>query len=152
MEPGRLKDRLDEAWQSIKMGLVRAVSIGFIPTKFNYMKDGGTEFAEWNWLELSAVTIPANQEATINVVRSIDGELLAASGIEQIEEEYPSLSAIVPGKPFIATDQVALGKLLAGDTAACDEIISTPALREKPAREQYLNEVDQHNSYHVLLN
>jgi Escherichia/Staphylococcus phage prohead protease len=29
LEPGKLQDRLDEAWQSIKLGLVRAVSIGF---------------------------------------------------------------------------------------------------------------------------
>jgi len=28
-EPGRLKDRIDEAWQSVKAGLIRAVSIGF---------------------------------------------------------------------------------------------------------------------------
>ena len=28
-EPGRLKDRLDEAWQSIKSGLVGGLSIGF---------------------------------------------------------------------------------------------------------------------------
>ena len=28
-EPGKLKDRLDEAWQSIKYGLVKGLSIGF---------------------------------------------------------------------------------------------------------------------------
>ena len=28
-EPGTLRDRVDEAWQSLKAGLVRAVSIGF---------------------------------------------------------------------------------------------------------------------------
>ena len=28
-EPGTLKDRLDEAWQSIRAGLVRGLSIGF---------------------------------------------------------------------------------------------------------------------------
>ena len=28
-EDGALKDRIEEAWQSIKLGLVRAVSIGF---------------------------------------------------------------------------------------------------------------------------
>jgi hypothetical protein len=28
-EPGKLKDRVDEAWQSIKYGLVRGLSIGF---------------------------------------------------------------------------------------------------------------------------
>src|SRR5690625_5400726 len=32
--PGRLKDRLDEAWQSIKLGLVRAVSVGFRPVEY----------------------------------------------------------------------------------------------------------------------
>lgn len=74
-EPGTLKDRLDEAWQSIKLGLVRAVSIGFNATKFDFIKGGGIEFKEWEWLELSAVTIPANVDATISVVRSIDALL-----------------------------------------------------------------------------
>src|SRR5262245_54375365 len=32
-EPGKLKDRIDEAWQSIKSRLVRGLSIGFKPTK-----------------------------------------------------------------------------------------------------------------------
>src|SRR5690625_603578 len=36
-EPGRLKDRLDEAWQSIKLGLVRAVSVGFRPIEYAFM-------------------------------------------------------------------------------------------------------------------
>jgi phage head maturation protease len=31
-EPGTLKDRLDEAWQSIKAGLVKGLSIGFRPS------------------------------------------------------------------------------------------------------------------------
>src|ERR1044072_7649491 len=30
-QPGTLKDRVDEAWQSVKLGLVRATSIGFRP-------------------------------------------------------------------------------------------------------------------------
>lgn len=33
-EPGKLKDRLDEAWQSIKSGLVRGLSIGFSAKEF----------------------------------------------------------------------------------------------------------------------
>src|SRR5678815_4015482 len=28
-EPGALKDRVDEAWQSVKAGLIKGVSIGF---------------------------------------------------------------------------------------------------------------------------
>ena len=84
-EPGTLKDRLDEAWQSITLGLVKAVSIGFRPLKYAFMDDGGIEFQEWEWLELSAVTIPANSEAGINTIRSIDTQLRAATGRRELE-------------------------------------------------------------------
>lgn len=79
-EPGRLKDRLDEAWQSIKVGLVRAVSIGFRNIEHSVMENGGWKFIRWEMLELSAVTIPANAEATINTIKSFDRQFLAASG------------------------------------------------------------------------
>lgn len=80
-ESGVLKDRLDEAWQSIKTGLVRGLSIGFAPLESSQIKDTFSyRFTSWEWLELSAVTIPANSEASISVVKSIDAELRAASG------------------------------------------------------------------------
>lgn len=84
-EPGVLKDRVDEAWQSVKAGLVAAVSIGFqaIPEQVERLKSGGLRFKEWEWLELSLVTIPANAEATITAIKSIDADLRAASGREQ---------------------------------------------------------------------
>lgn len=73
-EPGRLKDRLDEAWQSIKMGLVRGLSIGFSPVDDPVPIKGtfGLRFTKWNWHELSAVTIPANMDATIQTVKQFD--------------------------------------------------------------------------------
>src|SRR5690625_7269663 len=64
-EPGRLKDRLDEAWQSIKLGLVRAVSVGFRPIEYAFMDEGGIRFIKSEVFELSAVTIPANEQAII---------------------------------------------------------------------------------------
>lgn len=79
-DPGKLKDRLDEAWQSVKAGLVRAVSIGFRSLEHSYMEGGGVRFQQWEWLELSLVTIPANAEATITSIKSIDRKALAASG------------------------------------------------------------------------
>ena len=79
-EPGTLKDRLDEAWQSVKLGLVRAVSIGFRSLESSIMKDGGLRFLKTEVLELSLVTVPANSEATITAVKSIDRSLRAASG------------------------------------------------------------------------
>jgi HK97 family phage prohead protease len=79
-EPGTLKDRLDEAWQSLKLGLVRGLSIGFNPLEQSQIKDTYSyRFLSWEWLELSAVTVPANAEATIQTVKSIDTELRVAS-------------------------------------------------------------------------
>ena len=80
-EPGILKDRVDEAWQSIKAGLVRAVSIGFRPLEQSMMKDGGYRFNKCEVMELSLVTIPAQAEATINVIKSIDTAVRAATGL-----------------------------------------------------------------------
>jgi len=71
-EPGRLKDRLDEVWQSLKAGLVRGVSIGFRSLELSFMKDGGIHFLETEVLELSLVTIPANAEATIDEIKAFD--------------------------------------------------------------------------------
>ncbi len=81
-EPGVLKDRVDEAWHSVKYKLITAVSIGFKPVmdKIKQLKSGGLEFSEWDWLELSLVPIPANAEATISYVKSIDHSSLAAIG------------------------------------------------------------------------
>jgi HK97 family phage major capsid protein/HK97 family phage prohead protease len=84
-DPGQLQDRLNEAWQSIKIGLVKAVSIGFRALKYSFMDSGGIEFSEWEWLELSAVTIPANAEATINQIRSLDQQVRAATGRSELE-------------------------------------------------------------------
>lgn len=86
-EPGPLKDRVDTAWGEVKAGLVRAVSIGFRDIEFSRLDDGGIRFIESEVLELSLVTIPANSDATIQVVKSIDAPLLAASGQEEVEKE-----------------------------------------------------------------
>ncbi len=77
-EPGKLKDRLDEAWHSIKAKLVKGLSIGWSPIDYELIK-GTTHvrFTKWFWGELSAVTLPMNTEATITAVKSAD---LAATG------------------------------------------------------------------------
>lgn len=80
-DPGRLKDRVDEAWQSVKLGLVRAVSIGFRALELSFMDDGGIRFIESEVLELSLVTIPANMDATIQTIKSLDLQQRAASGL-----------------------------------------------------------------------
>ena len=80
-EPGKLKDRLDEAWQSVKSGLVRGLSIGFSAKEYTFLEGtGGIHFIRWRWLELSPVTIPANAGAGITEIRSSDRIVRAASG------------------------------------------------------------------------
>lgn len=103
-EPGRLKDRLDEAWQSIKTGLVAGLSIGFTPIESSRLKDGGIHFLKWSWLELSAVTIPANSEATIITIRSLDTAQRAASGQQtpsNVVSNLPGASGLLkPTQPM----------------------------------------------------
>ena len=76
---------IDEAWSLIKAGLVRGLSIGFRPLEDPEPIKGsfGYKFNAWEWFELSAVTIPANAEASILTIKSADQALLAASGDRQ---------------------------------------------------------------------
>lgn len=80
-EPGELKSLLDRAWQSIKLKLVRGLSIGFrILESSDIRGTFGLHITRWEWLELSAVTIPANIDATIQTIKQYDTEEAAAPG------------------------------------------------------------------------
>lgn len=80
-EDGKLKERLDEAWQSIKAGLVKGLSIGFRGIETAQIEGSwGIKFLQWDWYELSAVTIPCNVNASILSVKSADRKQLAALG------------------------------------------------------------------------
>jgi HK97 family phage prohead protease len=76
-EPGTLKDRVDEAWQSIKLGLVRAVSIGFRAIEYAWLDEGGIRFIRLEVYELSVVTIPANADAVITDLKNLDAKAIA---------------------------------------------------------------------------
>jgi HK97 family phage major capsid protein len=84
-EPGVVKDRVDEAWHSLKYRLLGAVSIGFkvINDAVEYMENGGINFLQTEILELSLVSIPAQPDAVITGIKSIDDQLRAASGPRQ---------------------------------------------------------------------
>lgn len=95
-EPGALKDRVDEAWQSVKAGIVRAVSIGFRALEYSLLKEGGYRFTKSEVIELSLVTIPANSDATITVIRSVDTAIRAATG--QHSADNPSRTKAAPSR------------------------------------------------------
>jgi HK97 family phage major capsid protein/HK97 family phage prohead protease len=80
-EDCELKNRLDYAWQMLKSKLVRGLSIGFNSIESARIENSyGYRFLKWEWLELSAVTIPANQDASITAIKSADMRTLAALG------------------------------------------------------------------------
>jgi HK97 family phage prohead protease len=84
-----VSEEIDRAWTLIKARLVRGLSIGFRGLDTEQIPNSwGVIFQKWEWLELSAVTIPANSEATIQSIKSIDTEVRAATGIkDEVREE-----------------------------------------------------------------
>lgn len=72
-EPGPLQARIDEAWQSIKAGLITGVSVGYqlLDHAIERLTSGGRKIRKSEICELSLVTIPANAAATILTVKSL---------------------------------------------------------------------------------
>jgi len=98
-EPGTLKDRLDEAWQSLKAKLVGGLSIGFKPLESSRIGETWSyRYLKWMWLELSAVTVPANADCGISQIKSADQAIRrAASGASALP--VVRLEAGSPGNP-----------------------------------------------------
>lgn len=75
-EAGVVKDRVDQVIHSLKHGLVFCVSIGFTVMKsaIKRLASGGAQYDEWDWHELSIVTVPAHADAVITSVKSLAGQ------------------------------------------------------------------------------
>ncbi len=71
-EPGALQTRTDDAWQSIKAGILTGVSIGFraLEGGVEYLKSG-RRISRSEICELSLVAIPMNASASILTVKSL---------------------------------------------------------------------------------
>lgn len=97
-EPGLLKDRVDEAIHSLQYNLIGFVSVGFIPNleKMKRIPGGGYQIDEWDWHELSLVTIPAQPGAVITSVKSLGDD----DEPEQLSPEVVAfIKSLDPGKP-----------------------------------------------------
>ncbi len=98
-EEGVLRDRIEEAWQSIKLGLVRAVSIGFRAIEYAFLDGGGIRFTKSEAYELSAVTIPAQPDAVMTSIKNMDAEGIAL--IKSFDPNAPAATGELkrPTKP-----------------------------------------------------
>lgn len=108
-EPGVLRDRIEEAWQSIKTGLVAAVSIGFRAIEEAFIKETMSfRFIKSEVLELSLVTIPANASATIDTIKSLDsftaaiGRSVSSPGVAGM----PVVRAMRGASPMTTPEQI----------------------------------------------
>lgn len=73
--------RAEEVWRLVQEGILRAVSVGFLPTNGNYEKRDGKDVFVWRapiLKEISVVPVPANHEALARLKKS-----LAAANDEQ---------------------------------------------------------------------
>lgn len=70
-EPGEVKTRTDTAWHSVKSGIIKGVSIGFIPRESTPSSSGGTHFTRGEVYELSLTAVPANPDAVITTFKSV---------------------------------------------------------------------------------
>ncbi|MFU5560286.1 phage major capsid protein [Pseudomonas aeruginosa] len=133
LEDGKLKERIDEAWQSLKANLVRGVSIGFRPLEYSWMDDGGIRFLQTEVYELSLVTIPCNVEATINTIKSLDRKQLAASG----KKAVPVVRVTPAGASAIKTKTIKFPKPQEGNDmkTTAEQIAEFEATRVSKAAE-----------------
>lgn len=70
----QIRERLLAAWDSVRLGLARGLSVGIIPIKSEPTGQGyGRKYLEAELIEGSIVEIPANAKATISVVKSYAG-------------------------------------------------------------------------------
>ena len=100
-----VSDDIDRAWKLIRAGLVRGLSIGFRGIDTEAIPNSwGVIFEKWEWLELSAVTIPANAEASIQTIKKFD---IGAPATGQADGDEPPGAS---GKPAKAIPVVAHSK------------------------------------------
>lgn len=139
-EQGEVQALCDKAWALVKNGLRRSVSIGFRPIEYERLSEGGLKFTSWEWLELSAVGVPANAEAQItsiksfdparrystvdapeDTIKSIDRDALAASGRERGPDdrrETPAASGTKGTSPITKQRRAIMPKTIAEQIAA----------------------------------
>lgn len=124
---------IDMTFNLMRQGILRAASIGFVPLAVEKIRDEngewthGYDIKEWELLETSVVSIPANPSALAKAMR--DGDRMARDLIEQVLDEYVKTPSglIVPREEFEAAHKEGSGfKIVFGQ----GEIRVTPLERE----------------------
>ena len=137
---------IDMAYGLLEQGILRAASIGFMPTKLERKLDDKGEptwaydILEWEMYECSIVAVPSNPAALAKSIK--EGNMLARDFLEEVLDTYTKTAAglIVPraeleaahkdatgGKTSILTTTIEL------DTKSLDRLEKIAARMEKAA-------------------
>jgi HK97 family phage prohead protease/HK97 family phage major capsid protein len=149
---------IDRAWAMIKGGLVQGLSIGFQGIETAMIdKTGGMRFIKYDLLEVSAVTIPANSEATIATIKSFDIEQRAVSGKRTLQHVVHLNQPSVLGSSkqsaqegatmkTIAEQLVALENKRAASASRMDQVMQKALDEDRTTNEEEQTEFDQLSS------
>jgi HK97 family phage prohead protease len=132
---------IDRAWALIKAGLVQGLSIGFQPIETAFIdKTNGMRFIKWDWLELSAVTIPANSETTIATIKSIDTAQRAVPGQRRLHRVVHLTPPVASGQSQPTAQEGATMKTIAEQLTALEAKRMASAARMEAIMQKTLDE------------
>lgn len=129
------KDVSPFAWsisEMVRLGFVKAVSVGFRPAKWSYNDAGGVNFEEQELLELSFVSVPANPEALVEA-KSFDVGLVDRWAADLLLQNKEGV-ALDNAKAWLASRAPALQRAADVDDGPLPEFEAlAEALREHTA-------------------
>lgn len=126
--------RAEEVWRLIQEGILKAVSVGFLPTNGNYEVRDGKDVFVWRapiLKEISVVPVPANHEALARMRKALasapnDSETPALPGTDpsnaekEVHVDVKELEAKIAVQTASLNDATAKIKALETDKAALE--------------------------------
>jgi len=115
-EAGPLKARIDDAWQCLKAGVISGASIGYrvLDGGVQYLKSGARKLVKTEICELSLVTIPANANATIRLVKSLAASRRTEPPMKQTSTEH--IQALENKRAALAARMTEIMETAAGES------------------------------------
>jgi len=155
-EPGTVRDRIEEAWTSIKTGLLAGVSIGFRAIEEAFNKETmGYRFLKTEVLELSLVAIPAQPDARIETIKSLDVGLAAPGTRPPAAPPHPSgasdTTRVVKTRPDGPMKKTYADQITSFTQTRAAQVARIDAIMEKTAEEGVTLDAAQKEEHDTLV-
>lgn len=94
--------------EMIKQKLVRGLSLGFRGLKYAYIEGGGIHFQEFEIFEISCVTVPAQVQASITTVKSLNRFYSDLTTDARRTDDQDEIDLSTPDRPNLCKAQTYL--------------------------------------------